>query len=120
VFLALENHGGGTTASGKQMVGILEAIAPCPWFGFNLDTGNFGTPDPYADMRIVAPHAVNVQIKVSLSVDGTKQAADWPRIVGILRDSGYKGYVVLEYEEKEEPREAIPPLVETLQKLLDA
>jgi hypothetical protein len=30
-----------------------------------LDTGYFKTPDPYADMALVAPHALNWQIKQS-------------------------------------------------------
>ena len=45
------------------MLEIIEAVQ-CPWVAVNLDTGNFRTADPYADMAKVAPYAVASQFKV--------------------------------------------------------
>ncbi len=118
VFLALENHGG-ITATPEQMLKIIQKVDSSPWFGVNFDSGNFQTVDPYRDLEKIAPWAVNAQIKASVSVSGKKQPADFPRIVKILRDAGYRGFVAMEYEEKESPFEEIPKLLQQLRPLMD-
>jgi sugar phosphate isomerase/epimerase len=76
-----------------------------PWFGVNLDTGNFHSEDIYGELEQVAPYAMNVQVKVVVSgPDKKKQPADFRRLAGILRASKYRGYIVLEYEESGDPR----------------
>lgn len=110
VFLALENHGGLTTTA----EGILALVkdVKSPWFGVNLDTGNFRGSDPYAEMAQLAPYAINVQVKVTVvPADGKRQKADFRRVAQIMADTGYRGYIVLEFEENEEPREACPRYV---------
>lgn len=116
VALALENHGG-ITATPDQLLAIVERVNDSPWFGVNFDSGNFRTEDPYADLSRVAPYAINAQIKVKMSVGGQEQEADLPRVVGILKDAGYRGYLVLEYEE-ENPRENIPRYIDALRGLI--
>ncbi len=116
VFLALENHGG-ITATPAQMMKIIERIDSSPWFGVNFDSGNFQTEDPYADLAKIALYAVNAQIKAAIAPGGKKQPADFERIIKILKDAGYRGFVALEYEEQESPYEAIPKLLEQLRPL---
>ena len=106
IYLALENHGG-PTVTAEAMLKIVKDVKS-PWFGVNLDTGNFRSADPYADMAAVAPYALNVQVKVELRVGGKAEPSDYKRIVKILRDAGHRGYLVLEYEAKEDPLTAIP------------
>ncbi|MEY4187436.1 MAG: endonuclease 4 [Planctomycetota bacterium] len=118
VFLALENHGG-ITSTPAQMLKIIQQVQPSEFFGVNFDSGNFQTADPYADLQQIAPWAVNAQIKASISVDGKKQPADYGRIVRILRDAGYRGFVALEYEESESPFAAIPRILDQLRPLMD-
>ncbi|MCA9118380.1 MAG: sugar phosphate isomerase/epimerase, partial [Planctomycetaceae bacterium] len=72
VFLALENHGG-ITATPEQLLAIVKAVDPCPWFGVNFDSGNFRTEDPYGDLERIAPYAVNAQIKAAIAPNGEKQ-----------------------------------------------
>lgn len=113
VVLALENHGGLTTT----IEGLLSLVrdVKSPWFAVNLDTGNFRSSDPYADLARLAPYAMNVQIKVSMQpAGGQKEKADFKRLAKILRDSGYRGYIVLEFEEPEDPREACPRYLDEL------
>ena len=119
VFLALENHGG-ITASPEAMLKIVRRVRPSPWFGVNFDSGNFRTDDPYRDMAAIAPYALNVQVKASVSPGGVKQPADLPRIIDILKAANYRGYVVLEYEEPEDPKIGIPPLLARLRELIRA
>lgn len=117
VVLALENHGG-ITSTADQLLAIVERVDDSPWFGVNFDSGNFRTEDPYADLARIAPYAVNAQIKVSIHPGGGRERADFARIIGILNDAGYRGYLALEYEEQEDPRENIPGVVEELRGLI--
>ncbi len=116
VILALENHGG-ITATADQMLKLVQGIDH-PNFGVNLDSGNFRTADPYGDLARLAPYAVNVQIKTEMTLNGRKQEADLAKLVQILRDVKYSGYIVLEYEAAEEPLNAIPGYVAKLRDLI--
>lgn len=117
IYLALENHGGITTTP-DQLLTLVKAVQH-PWFGVNLDTGNFHTTDPYADLARLAPYAVNVQVKTEVQRAGQKkEEADLARLISILRDTNYRGYVALEYEAAEEPKTAIPRHIAALQKLV--
>jgi sugar phosphate isomerase/epimerase len=115
VFLALENHGG-LTAEVDGLLALVRDVKS-PWFGVNLDTGNFHGRDPYADLARLAPYAVNVQVKVVMKpMDQKARPVDFSRLKQILTDAAYRGYVVLEYEEKEDPREACPRYIDALRK----
>lgn len=117
VTLGLENHGG-ITATPKQLLRLVHGV-DSPNFGVNLDTANFKGPDPYAEFAEVAPYAVNVQVKTEISRNGgPKEEADLSRFVASLRESKYSGYVVLEYEAKEDPRKAVPVALKTLRGLI--
>jgi sugar phosphate isomerase/epimerase len=116
VFAALENHGG-ITATPEQLLAIVKSIDHA-WLGVNLDTGNFKTANPYADMAKVAAYAVTVQMKTEVQIDGKKQEADFSRLFEVLRGVGYRGFVALEYEAAEEPKMAVPKYVKKLQTMI--
>jgi sugar phosphate isomerase/epimerase len=117
IYLALENHGG-VTAACDQILAIVKAVQN-DWFGVNLDTANFRTDDPYADLQRLAPYAVVVQTKTEIQPKGKPlQLADLPRLMQILRDAGYRGYVALEYEAAAEPKTAVPVAIAELKKLM--
>ncbi|MFO1096535.1 MAG: sugar phosphate isomerase/epimerase family protein [Planctomycetaceae bacterium] len=117
VVLALENHGG-ITATADQLLAIVKRVDPSPWFGVNFDSGNFNSADPYAELERVAPYAMNAQLKVSVTAAGQRQRSNFARVVNILKQAGYRGYLVLEYEEPEEPRERIPAILDELRTLI--
>ena len=114
IFLGLENHGG-IVATADGMLEIIRGVKS-PWFGVNLDTGNFHTDDPYGDLERCAPHAINVQVKVEMRARGQKEnePADFARLIRLLRDADYQGYVVLEYEAREDPWKAVPKYLDAL------
>jgi sugar phosphate isomerase/epimerase len=118
IFLGIENHHG-IVAEPKDLIDIVKAVKS-PWVGINLDTGNFNTPDPYADLVKIAPYAVNVQVKTEIKPRGAKekQPADLNRLVKIVRDSGYRGWVTLEYEALDDPWKSVPVVLEKLRPLL--
>ena len=118
VVLALENHGG-ITATPEKMLQIVKGVEQSPWFGVNFDSGNFRTDDPYRDLEQIAPYAVNAQVKVSVAPNGgPKQPSDLKRVVEILKAANYRGYLVLEYEEPEDPRVEIPKYLRQLRELI--
>jgi sugar phosphate isomerase/epimerase len=118
VTLALENHGGGVTTTDEELLSIVRAVKG-PNFAVNLDTGNFHGEDPYAEIARVAPYAVNVQVKTEIRRKGkSKEPADLARVVRILRDAKYSGYVVLEYTAPEEATIAVPRYVKILRSLI--
>jgi L-ribulose-5-phosphate 3-epimerase len=114
VVLALENHWGLTTDP-KAVVRIVDAIKS-PWLGVNMDTGNYAG-DPYSQMEILAPRATIVQAKtyygggVWYTLD-----LDYQRIATILRKHGFRGWISLEMEGKEEADGAVAKSLEVLRK----
>lgn len=117
ILLALENHGG-VTARANGLLEVVRQVNSTA-FGVNFDSGNFRVDDPYAELEKIAPYAVNAQIKVEMHAEGKSQQTDLPRVINILKDAGYSGWVALEYEAAEEPLEAIPRWLEKLKPLVD-
>lgn len=118
VVLGLENHGG-ITARAEDHLAIVEAVGDHPWFGVNLDTGNYRT-DVYEELAMAAPYAVNVQVKPEVyRNDGSVEPSDLERVRDILVEADYKGWVVLEYE-SEEPLDRIPEYLKRMKDLFRA
>jgi sugar phosphate isomerase/epimerase len=120
IFLGLENHGG-IVAEPEGLLEIVKAVKS-PWLGVNLDTGNFQTDDPYADLARCAPYAVNVQVKVEIKRRSAAkhEPSDLPRLAKLLREANYQGYVALEYEAAPDPWEAVPAWLKQLKEALAA
>lgn len=113
VFLGIENHGG-IVAEASELIDIVRAVRS-PWVGINLDTGNFHSADPYADLERCVPYAVNVQVKVEIRrKDAKAEASDLGLLVRMLNRGRYQGWVVLEYEAAEDPHTAVPRHLEQL------
>jgi len=68
----------------------------------------------------LAPYAVNVQVKTEVHRKGASanEEADLARLITILREAHYSGYVVLEYEVSEDPLSAIPRHIKKLRELI--
>ena len=119
IFLGLENHGG-ITARAADHLAICDAVGDHPWFGINLDTGNYRT-NAYEELAMAAPRAVNVQVKVEVFTnDGEKVLTDLESVRDILVKTGYKGWIALEYEAKGDPLVEIPMYVKKLKDLFEA
>jgi sugar phosphate isomerase/epimerase len=111
VMLGLENHDYLTKID--RMLPIVRAVES-PWFGVNLDSGNVEAEDPYAELAKIAPYAVNVQVKVEVGAAGKSRPTDMARMVDLLAKVNFRGYVVLEYEAKPDPYQAVPKYLKEL------
>lgn len=117
ITLGVEDDGGITTTA-EQTVAIVRK-ADSPWAGVNLDVGNFKS-DGYREVELCAPLATNIHFKTHVAVNGQRQPADWPRILGILRKAGYRGYLALEYELNDDPRTAVPQWIARMRESIGA
>ena len=113
IFLGLENHGG-LTSTAEGMLTIIHGVKS-PWFGVWMDTGNFHGEDVYAELDQIAPYTIHVQVKVVTTSQGQgPKSTDYPRLAAILGKVGYRGWICLEYEEREDPRSVCPGYIELL------
>lgn len=116
VLVAVQNHND-FIKSADQALTILKMVNS-PWFGLILDTGSFRTGDPYREIAVAAPYAVNWQIKENIFVAGEQVRTDLRKIVKILRDAGYRGYIPIETLGPGDPKVKVPQLLEELQNAL--
>jgi sugar phosphate isomerase/epimerase len=117
VILGLENHGG-ITARAERIVEIVEKVDH-PYVGINLDTANF-RQDPIPQIKMCLPYAVNAQFKVRIADEqGNRVKSDWDMLAGLFAKTGYKGYLAVEYEDKEPTETAMPRLLGELRKICD-
>lgn len=115
VILGLENHGG-ITLRADRILQIVTA-ADHPFVAVNLDTGNFRS-EFYEQIEQCIPYAANSQFKVEIRDEsGRRQPSDWDRIVKMMAEGGYRGYMALEYEAEEDPFVAVPRHLKTLREL---
>ncbi len=116
IYLCLENHGSYTS----QVDNLLRIVreVKSEWCAVNLDTGNFRDYDGYLSIRKAAPYAAVVQVKTHVRVAGRSEPADYKRIIDILRAANFQGYVSLEYEDKEDPKTAVPRHIKALKQAI--
>ncbi len=115
VKLLIENHGG-VSSSSENLSRILSGVES-PWFATCPDTGNFGSHDWEAGMRVLAPNAFSCHVKVfSYSEDGVQsrpdrdgneRSYDLKRSLAILKEAGYNGPICVESGASETPRDSI-------------
>ncbi|HEY4079464.1 MAG TPA: sugar phosphate isomerase/epimerase family protein [Burkholderiaceae bacterium] len=96
VLIGVQNHGDFLKTADDQ-ISLIKRV-DSPWCGAIVDTGYYRAPDPYAEMAKAAPYAVNWQIKQSPNgVENEKtQPTDIHRLLKIVLDSGYRGYLPIE------------------------
>lgn len=94
VKIGIQNHGD-MLQTAEQCLYVIKSINS-KWAGLIVDTGNFKTKDPYKDIAEVVPFAVNWQIKESPFGIGGQQKTDYVRLIRIIKDGGYTGYLPVE------------------------
>lgn len=113
IVIALENHGG-ITRKAEQVLRLIEGVNS-DWLRVNLDVGNFYA-EPYREIADIVPYTVSVHAKTRIGGE-QPQAIDYDRVVHILREQGYKGYLSIEFHEQEDPMLAVPRFANYLKSL---
>lgn len=96
VIIGVQNHGDFLKTADDQ-ISLINRVKS-PWCGAIVDTGYYKATDPYAEMAKAAPYAVNWQVKQSPEGVENEAAAptDLKRLLKIVRESGYRGYLPIE------------------------
>jgi len=117
VMLSLENHWG-ISSTPEGLLRIVNGVN-APWLGILMDTGNF-LEDPYDDLKQIADKTVLVSAKTYYGGgEWYTLDLDYQRIAKILQDAGYRGYITLEFEGKEDAKTAVPKSIERLRKAFE-
>ena len=103
VFIVLQHHDD-LLKTAAQTLAVRERIGS-EWFGLNVDIGSLRTTDdPYAEIAQLAPFAYTWQVKEQVYRKGVAEETDVGKIVRILRESAYRGYIPLETLGAGDPR----------------
>ena len=105
-LIVLQNHAD-FIRTADQLLEIVRAVRS-DWIAVNLDIGSFRSGDPYAEIAKVIPVAATWQIKENLYEGGRETRTDFSRLMRLIRDSGYRGYLPLETLGPGDPREKVP------------
>lgn len=120
VIVGIQNHGD-FLKNADEVIELIKAMNS-EWFGAIVDTGYFLTPDPYVDVERVLPYGVNFQIKEFARIAPSEYMTppfvpiDLKRLVKIVRNSKYRGYLPIETlsagkTAPYEPYKEIPPFL---------
>ena len=102
INVIVENHGG-LSSNGQWLAGVIKRVDH-PRSGTLPDFGNFRVSDTenydnYKGVAELMPFAKAVSAKsYDFDEDGNESRVDYPRLIKIVLDSGYKGYIGIEYE----------------------
>lgn len=111
ITLGIEDDGGLSTNAAPTIEIIKKTDSP--WASMNVDTGNF-PKNGYEQTAMSIPYAVSTHIKPYVTdADGKRQPADLDRLCNMFANGGYRGFVSLEYEEKD-PEIGVPKLAPEL------
>ena len=94
VIIGIQNHGD-MLETADQTIKMIEMVNS-KWFGTIVDVGYFISDDPYIDIEKVMPYAVNFQVKESPFGVLSRVRTDMPRLLRIISNSGYRGYLPIE------------------------
>lgn len=93
----VENHGG-LSSNGKWLVSVIKQVGN-KWCGTLPDFGNFQDYDRYQGVTEMMPYAKAVSAKsTDFDAQGNEVHTDYRKMMQIVIDAGYHGYVGIEYE----------------------
>ncbi|OUT56719.1 MAG: hypothetical protein CBB71_17340 [Rhodopirellula sp. TMED11] len=95
--IIIENHG--NHSSNGAWLARLMKTAKIDNLGTLPDFGNFKDYDRYQGVKETLPWARAVCAKIhAFTEDGQAKHTDFAKMIGIIKDSGFKGYIGIEYE----------------------
>lgn len=93
----VENHGG-LSSNGEWLSSVMKEVN-LPNCGTLPDFGNFYDYDRYQGVKDLMPWAKGISAKsYDFDEDGNETKIDFERMIRIVLDAGYNGYIDIEYE----------------------
>ncbi len=117
VIVAIQNHND-FIKTADQAQKIIEAVNS-DWFGLVLDIGSYRSGDPYKQIEQTVKYAVNWQLKENMYVNGAEVKTDLNKVIGIIKASGYRGYVPIETLGAGDPAIKVPQFLAEVRKALE-
>jgi sugar phosphate isomerase/epimerase len=97
IGVIVENHGG-LSSDGEWLSGVIKAV-DLPNCGTLPDFGNFYEYDRYQGVKDMMPFAKGVSAKsYAFDAEGNETKTDFRKMMKIVLDAGYHGYVGIEWE----------------------
>jgi len=97
INVIVENHGS-NSSYGKWLAEIMKSVNK-PNCGTLPDLGNFYEYDRYKGVTELMPYAKGVSAKThDFDANGNETQIDYEKMIKIIADSGFKGYIDVEYE----------------------
>jgi len=113
VIVAVQNHND-FLQTADDVNRIFEMV-DSEWLGLNLDVGSYRMKDPYEEIEQNIKHAVTWQIKENVYIDGQETPTDFVKLMRIIKNAAYRGYLPIETLGAGDPYEKIPTLLKNVQ-----
>ncbi len=115
INVIVENHGG-LSSNGQWLSGVIKSVN-LPNCGTLPDFGNFTDYDRYKGVAELMPLAKGVSAKsYDFDAEGNDTQIDYAKMMKIVLDAGYHGYIGIEYEGRTLPE---PDGIRATKKLLE-
>ena len=116
VIIGLQNHAD-FIQTAAHVVSVFEAIES-EWFGLILDTGSYRIGDPYQQIQQTIQYAVNWQLKEKIFIEGQEVDTDLERIIKMIKQSDYQGYVPIETLGPGDPKTKVEAMLKKVKSYL--
>lgn len=116
VMLAFQNHYD-FVKTASEVEKLLKMIDH-EWVGLMLDIGSYHSADPYKDIAVTAGYAITWQMKEKVFVNETQVETDYEKIIDIVKNCGYRGYMPLETLGQGDPYKKVEALYNKVKKIL--
>jgi sugar phosphate isomerase/epimerase len=115
-MLALQNHND-FLKTAEETEKLLKLISH-NWVGLMLDIGSYHTADPYRDIAANSKYAITWQMKEKVFTNDKQVDTDYNKVIEIVKQCGYKGYLPLETLGEGDPYVKVEALLKKVRNVL--
>ncbi len=94
VVIAVQNHNDYLKTASE--IDVLFRLLDPEWAGLMLDIGSYHSADPYKEIAQNARYAISWQLKEKVYINDNQVDTDYTKIMSIVRQCGFTGYLPLE------------------------
>jgi sugar phosphate isomerase/epimerase len=118
VMTALQNHNDflKTSVEVEKLLNMVKS----DWNGLLLDIGSFHSSDPYKDIAANAKYAISWQLKEKVFINDSQVDTDYIKVIEIVKQCGYRGYLPLETLGEGDPAVKVEALLKKVKAVLNS